>query len=151
MSEPIGDTSFPRVVAVEDNPADVRLVEEGVDASEVELDLRVINSGRQAIERLTAIDAETPRHHPNLLLLDLNIPGRSGFDVLAAIRNETVFPDVPVVVVSSSESRDDVNRAYDLSANAYVTKPADPDDYIEMITATVELWVASTDRSAIHD
>jgi len=63
------------------------------------------------------------------------------------IREETAFPDVPVVVVSSSENREDINRVYEQSANAYVMKPADPDDYIRMIDATVDFWIATATPS----
>jgi CheY-like chemotaxis protein len=137
----MGDSSLPRVVAVEDNPADVRLVTEAIDHAGIELDLRVINNGRRAIDRLTSIDAGAPLKHPDLILLDLNLPGKSGFEVLESIRNQTTFPDVPVVVVSSSMDCDDIAQVYERSGNAYVTKPADPDDYIEMIGAIVDFWI----------
>ena len=151
MGKPTANASNPRVFAIEDNPADARLVREGVDATAQTIDLEVINSGREAAERLTAVGADTPEDHPDLILLDLNIPGKSGFDLLETIRNETAFPDVPVVVVSSSESPDDINHVYELSANAYVTKPADPDDYIGMIDATVDFWIATVTRSQTND
>lgn len=137
----MGDPSLPRVVAVEDNPADVRLVTEAIDHAGIELDLRVINNGRRAIDRLTSIDAGAPLKHPDLILLDLNLPSKSGFEVLESIRNQTTFPDVPVVVVSSSMDCDDIAQVYERSGNAYVTKPADPDDYIEMIGAIVDFWI----------
>jgi|AntRauTorcE11898_2_1112593.scaffolds.fasta_scaffold00083_53 CheY-like chemotaxis protein len=143
MYKPVSDSSVPRIVVIEDNPADVRLVKEGIDVTDVDIEVSVINSGREAAERLTAIGADSPEDHPNLILLDLNLPGKSGFDLLETIHNETAFPDVPVVVVSSSENPDDINRVYDLSANAYVMKPADPDDYIEMIDATVGFWITT--------
>jgi len=151
MSKSVSSSSVPRVFAIEDNPADVRLVREGVETTETTIELEVINNGRQAAERLTAIEATTPEDHPNLILLDLNIPGKSGFDLLEMIRNETVFQDVPIVVVSSSENPDDINRVYELAANAYVTKPADPDDYIEMIDATVDFWITTATPSATND
>ena len=147
MHSPISESSTPRIVVIEDNPADVRMVKEGIDATDIEVTVTVINSGRQAAERLTAIEADRPEKHPNLILLDLNLPGRSGFDILELIREETAFPDVPVVVVSSSENREDINRVYEQSANAYVMKPTDPDDYIRMIDATVDFWIATATPS----
>jgi len=136
--------ALPRLVVVEDNPADVRLTKEGVAAAGVELDLQVLNSGQEAIDYFAAVADDDPRNHPNLILLDLNLPGKSGFEVLATVRAEPVFRETPAVVISSSETRDDIARAYDLSANAYVTKPADPDDYIAMIDATVDFWITTT-------
>lgn len=147
----MGDPSLPRVVAVEDNPADVRLVTEAIDHAGIELDLGVINNGRRAIDRLTSIDAGAPLKHPDLILLDLNLPGKSGFEVLESIRNQTPFPDVPVVVVSSSMDCDDIAQVYERSGNAYVTKPADPDDYIEMIGAIVDFWIPPGGRLPTND
>lgn len=140
------DVETPRVVAVEDNPADSRLVEEGVDAVEAELDLKIHDNGSKAVERLVAIEPETPAAHPDLVFLDLNLPGKSGFEVLSDIRNETAFQNVPVVVVSSSENSDDITRAYEMSANAYVVKPVDPDEYIEMVGAIVDFWTLAATK-----
>jgi len=147
MSKPTANLLPPRVVAIEDNPADVRLVREGVNATDIKVELQVFNSGQKAVKQLTAIDASSPEDHPDLILLDLNLPGKSGFDLLETIRNETVFQDVPVVIVSSSENPEDVKRCYELSANAYVTKPADPDDYIGMIDNTVDFWITTATLS----
>ncbi|ESS03321.1 MAG: HoxA-like transcriptional regulator [uncultured archaeon A07HR67] len=151
MSDPTGDPPPPRVIAVEDNPADVRLVTEGIDHAGTEVDLRVINSGQRAINRFTTIDADAPLEHPELILLDLNLPVRSGFAVLNSIRNQTTFQDVPVVVVSGSMDRTDITRVYERSGNAYVTKPADPDDYIETISAIVEFWIPPGGRLIPND
>jgi len=140
---------MPRVVAVEDNPADVRLIEEGVAAAGVELALTVYNSGRTAADQFRAIDAETPADHADLILLDLNLPGASGLELLTLVRTETPFPGVPVVIISSSESRDD--RAYEHAANAYVTKPTDPDNYIDMIDATIEFWITTATNSPANE
>jgi len=144
-------SSVPLIFVIEDNPADVRLVREGVDAMDTGLRLEVINNGQQAAERLRAIEADGPKDHPDLILLDLNLPGISGLDLLRTVRTETALPDVPVVIVSSSENAEDINRAYELAANAYVTKPADPDDYIGMIDATVGFWIATVTPSASND
>jgi chemotaxis family two-component system response regulator Rcp1 len=137
------DATVPLVCVVEDNPADVRLIEEGLDAAAVDVNLEVYNNGRSAMEWVTGFDADSAAPHPALVLLDLNLPGTSGFEVLTAIRTETPFPDAPVVIVSSSENPDAVERAYESNANAYITKPADPDEYIRMIDAAVDFWIAN--------
>lgn len=145
MTDTTDDAAVPRVIAVEDNPADVRLLREGVDAAEIELELTVYNSGRDAADSMAAIAPDTPDEHPDLILLDLNVPGRSGFELLELIRTDTAFQQVPVVIVSSSENPADIDRAYELAANAFATKPADPDEYIRMIDATIEFWIATAD------
>lgn len=149
MSNEISETSVPRVISIEDNPADVRLTEEGIEAAGIDLELQVIHSGGQATEQLRAIDAVAA--YPDLILLDLNLPDKSGFDVLQTIRTETNFPDVAVVVISSSESDDDIRRVYEHSGNAYVTKPVDPDRYIQMVKATVNFWIRHSTQAHNHD
>lgn len=151
MTEHQTSESSPLVFAIEDNPADVRLIEEGVDASGIDLEMEVIHSGRRAIEQLTDIDAGAHDSYPDLVLLDLNLPGKSGFEVLATIRTETAFQDVPVVVISSSENWDDIRRVYESSANAYVMKPADPDEYIQMVDAAIEFWITTVTPSPTND
>lgn len=151
MSNEVAETSVPTVIAIEDNPADVRLVEEGIEAAGIDLELQVIHSGGRATEQLRAIDADAVAAHPDLILLDLNLPDKSGFDVLQTIRTETEFQDVPAVVISSSKSDDDIRRVYELSANAYVTKPVDPDEYIQMVKATVNFWILRSTQAHNHD
>jgi CheY-like chemotaxis protein len=139
-----------RVVAVEDNPADIRLVEEGIETIEIGIDLDIYNSGGRAIEELRSIDGDVSAERPDLVLLDLNLPGKSGFDVLRSIRTETTLQNVPVVIVSSSKNSSDMRKAYELSANAYVVKPSDPDEYIQMVRTTIDFWKRHT-MNASHD
>lgn len=146
MSERDSETRTPRVVAVEDNPADVRLVEEGIESAETTLEFKVHKTGGRAIEKLASLAPESTAVHPDLVFLDLNLPEKSGFDVLRTIRTETAFQHVPVVVVSSSENSHDIRRVYELAANAYVVKPVDPDEYIQMVEAAVDFWILHTTR-----
>lgn len=145
MSEPT-----PLVVSVEDNPADVRLIEEGVAAVDRDIDFRVYNNGRNAIEQLTG-DGGVPAESVQLVLLDLNIPGKSGLEILRYLRKDPELDAVPVLTVSSSENPDDIRRIYEASANAYLAKPTDPDEFIQMITAAVRFWMPPTSKSTTND
>jgi chemotaxis family two-component system response regulator Rcp1 len=145
MSEPT-----PLVVSVEDNPADVRLIEEGVAAVDQDIDFRVYNNGRNAIEQLTG-DGGVPAESVQLVLLDLNIPGKSGLEILRYLRKDPELDAVPVLTVSSSENPDDIRRIYEASANAYLAKPTDPDEFIQMITAAVRFWMPPTSKSTTND
>lgn len=140
----------PLVVSVEDNPADVRLIEEGVAAVGGAVELRVYNNGQRAVEALTG-DGEVPAESVNLVLLDLNLPGKSGLEILRLLRDDPQFNCVPVVTVSSSENPDDIRRVYDASANAYLTKPSDPDEFIQAIAAAVRFWIPSVTTSPTDD
>jgi CheY-like chemotaxis protein len=145
MSEPT-----PLVVSVEDNPADVRLIEEGVAAVDRDIDFRVYNNGRNAIEQLTG-DGGVPAESVQLVLLDLNIPGKSGLEILRYLRKDSELDAVPILTVSSSENPDDIRRVYESSANAYLTKPTDPDEFIQMITAVVRFWMPPISSSTTND
>lgn len=142
--------STPLVVSVEDNPADVRLIEEGVATVGCDVELRVYNNGQRAVEALTG-DGEVPKESVKLVLLDLNLPGRSGLEILRALRDDPRFNGVPILTVSSSENPEDIRRIYDASANAYLTKPSDPDEFIQAIAAAVRFWIPSVTTSPTDD
>lgn len=112
-----------RILFVEDNEGDVALFRAALYESGVPHTIEVKADGEEAIKFVSDIDHN--RHIvPDLVLLDLNLPKRHGFDVLAAIRRSTNLSKSPVIVLSSSKEAFEVRRAYDLQANAYVMKPA---------------------------
>jgi CheY-like chemotaxis protein len=141
-----GAEPAPHLLAVEDNRADILLVEQGVEQATTHVEMQSIRNGARAIEWLTD-GSEESTAAPQLILLDLNLPGKPGFEVLRTVRDEASFNDVPVAVVSSSENPADVARAYRLGANAYVTKPQDPDDYIQMVVAAIDFWIPHSHNS----
>ena len=143
MPEQGADSTPLCVLSVEDNPGDIRLIEEAVAAVADDVRLRQYSHGQRAIEALSGAD-ESTHPSPDLVFVDLNLPGKSGVEILRRIRENASPDDVPVVVVSSSENPEDIRRVYAASANAYLTKPADPDAFIEMIAAAVRFWLPIT-------
>ena len=139
----------PLVVSVEDNPADVRLIEEGVSAAGDDIELRVFNNGQRAVEQL--LGGGVSVEAISLVLLDMNTPGKSGLEILRLLRDDPQFDVVPVVTVSSSENPEDIRRVYDASANAYLTKPSDPDEFIQAIAAAVRFWIPSVATASTND
>lgn len=144
MPEQVNTSNTPRVVSIEDNPGDIRLIEEGITAVDSEIELRSCNNGRRAIDLLTS-DGGLLAESIDLVLLYLNLPGRSGFEILKRLREASAFDTIPIVVLSSSTNRDDRRRVYEWSANAYITKPTDPDEFIQTIGAVVRFWIPSTE------
>ena len=140
----------PLVVSVEDNPADVRLIEDGVSAADDDTELRVFNNGQRAVEQLLG-DGGVSVDAISLVLLDLNTPGKSGLEILRLLRDDPQFDVVPVATVSSSENPEDIRRVYDASANAYLTKPSDPDEFIQAIAAAVRFWIPSVTTASTND
>ena len=131
------------VLLVEDNPGDVRLTEEAFREGDVPVELHVVGDGNEALAflRREGDHADAPR--PNLVLLDLNLPRMNGDEVLETLDGDPEFSGIPVVVLTSSDAETDVTRSYELNANAYVTKPVDPAEFIEMVRTLERFWLST--------
>lgn len=127
------------LLLVEDNPGDVTLIEEALEDSSVDTALRVVSDGREALDYLHQRGDYEAAPIPDLLFLDLSLPAASGFEVLDALEDPPL-DRIPVMIVTGSASSDDVARGYELGANAYFVKPADPEEYIELVRSAVKLW-----------
>jgi len=129
-----------RILLVEDNPADVELTREGFGEIMLVHDLYIARDGSEAIAFLCREGkfADAPR--PDLILLDLNLPGREGHDVLTEIKSDVSLRRVPVIVLSSSRSERDITRAYEAHANAYMNKPTDFDGVVKVLQSITDYW-----------
>ena len=129
-----------QILLVEDNPGDVRLTREAFKQGRIENDLHVVSDGFEALSFLTQEDeyADVPR--PDLILLDLNLPRKDGEDVLKELKDDPALRSIPVIVLTSSSADEDIARSYELHANAYLTKPVDPDEFIETVRAFERFW-----------
>ncbi|MDA8203755.1 MAG: response regulator [Chloroflexi bacterium] len=134
----------PRVVEillVEDNPGDVRLTREALDEAHVENELTIAPDGEVAIALLREwVAARQPR--PVLVLLDLNLPGKDGRQVLADIKSDPELCMTPVIVLTSSAAEQDVLESYRHHANAYVTKPIEIDDFLRAVRSIEGFWLS---------
>jgi two-component system, chemotaxis family, response regulator Rcp1 len=129
------------ILLVEDNPGDSRLTLEAIRDCAVETNLRVIRDGVEAMAflRKEGVYSDAPR--PALILLDLNLPKKSGREVLEEVKNDPDLRRIPVVVFSTSESEDDVLTAYGLHANCYISKPKDISQLIAVVRCIEEFWL----------
>jgi two-component system, chemotaxis family, response regulator Rcp1 len=123
------------IVLAEDDPSTARLIEVALQRSGVLHDLHIVGDGEAAI---AALERPSPT---DLLLLDLYMPGKNGFEVLAHVKGQNHLRGIPVVVFSSSETPEDVNRAYDLHANAYVFKNPSFHDMCRSVDVTLQFWL----------
>ena len=130
-----------RILLVEDSPGDVRLTIEALKDGKVRNDLSIVGDGAEALAYLKGEGkyAEAPR--PDLILLDLNLPGIDGRELLAIIKQDEKLKRIPIVVLTTSEAEADVLRVYDLNANCYITKPVDLDKFIAVIKAFEDFWL----------
>jgi CheY-like chemotaxis protein len=121
------------VLLVEDDQGDVLMAREAFAQRRIHSELHVTTDGEQALAflRRQGEFANAPR--PALVLLDLNLPGRDGREVLAEIKTDPDLRTIPVVVLTTSEAEEDIVGSYALHANAYVSKPVDFDRFIEVI------------------
>jgi len=117
------------VLVVEDDPGDQLLIREVFEEHDASGALTIVEDGVAALEFLHHEGAYDTAPRPTLVLLDLNLPKRSGHEVLEHIRSDRDLQALPVVVLTTSEEEQDVVRAYSRGANAYVTKPLDWDDF----------------------
>ncbi|HEX9097281.1 MAG TPA: response regulator [Candidatus Dormibacteraeota bacterium] len=130
-----------RILLVEDNPGDVRLTREALKEAKFRNTVQVVGDGVEALAYLHQQGQYSGAIRPHLIMLDLNLPRMDGREVLAAIKKDADLRRIPVVVLSSSEAETDIARAYELHANAYVTKPVDIDHFLQVVKAIEEFWV----------
>jgi CheY-like chemotaxis protein len=135
------DTRQVEILLVEDNPADVRLIRETFRDFKIRNSLRVAQDGVVAMAMLKKEGEYFSSPKPDVILLDLNLPRKSGFEVLEELRRDPDLKRIPVVVLSSSDAEKDVMKSYDLNANCYVTKPVGLDDFIRIVMSIENFWL----------
>jgi two-component system, chemotaxis family, response regulator Rcp1 len=129
------------ILLVEDSPADVELTREALEDAKVHNNLHVVGDGVEALAFLRREGAYGNAPHPDLLLLDLNLPRKDGREVLAEIKADPRLRRIPVVVLTTSEAEQDILQSYDLHANCYVTKPVDLDAFIQVVRSIENFWL----------
>jgi two-component system, chemotaxis family, response regulator Rcp1 len=136
-------TQLHRLLVVEDSESDIELLREALSDAEPGIELDIVRHGEDALSFLRREGAFSGAAHPDLVVLDLNLPRMGGFEVLRALR-EDVDPRLrrlPVVVFTTSATATDVDQAYDLHASSFVTKPTAFDHYLETVRAFREFWL----------
>ena len=130
------------ILLVEDDPGDVLITTEALEQSKLANNLHTVENGEEAVAFLRREGEYADAVRPDLVLLDLNLPRRDGREVLAEIKADPELRRIPVVVLTTSSSEEDVLRSYQLHANAYVTKPVDFEGFIEAIKQIDHFFVS---------
>ena len=138
-TERIGKTV--EILLIEDNPGDVRLTREVLKEGKIWNNLNVVEDGVQALNFLHREGKYVHAPHPDLILLDLNLPKKDGREVLAAIKLDATLKRIPVIVLTTSQAEEDILNAYDLYANCYITKPIDLDQFTTVIRSIENFWL----------
>lgn len=129
------------ILLVEDNPGDVRLAVEALAEAKVHNRLNTVSDGEAALKFLHKQSPHENAPRPDLVLLDLNLPRKSGREVLAEIKADPDLKRIPVVILTTSQAEEDILKAYNCSANCYITKPVDLDQFIKVVRSIEEFWL----------
>lgn len=136
------NVSAVEILLVEDNPADVRLTIEALKDAKVSNKLHVAVDGVEALSFLRREGEYADTVRPDLILLDLNLPKKDGLVVLSEIKEDESLKHIPVVVLTSSSEEKDILAAYDHHVNAYVTKPVDLNDFLNVVKGLEDFWLS---------
>lgn len=127
------------VLLVEDNPGDVELTKRALSQGPLLSQLHVVRDGATALQTLR--DATENAKTFAMILLDLNLPGLSGFEVLAELKADPALRRIPVVMLTTSSRRADIDKAYDLGAASYIVKPVELGRYVEIMSTIEAYWI----------
>jgi two-component system, chemotaxis family, response regulator Rcp1 len=130
------------ILLIEDNRADAKIIERALREGDLSHRLTVIPDGRQALDYLFALrdDSAASEGEPDLILLDLNLPGLDGCQVLTQIKNDPYLRPIPVVILTTSSRDEDVLQTYRAGANTYIPKPAEYPSYRELVAVLRSYW-----------
>jgi CheY-like chemotaxis protein len=129
------------LLLVEDNPGDVRLTQEALKEGTLPVHLNVARDGVEALDFLRHREPFEDAPTPDLILLDLNLPRKSGREVLSEIKSDPNLKRIPVLVMTTSRADQDVQKAYSLNANCYITKPMDLDEFLRIVRSIEDFWL----------
>jgi len=130
------------ILLVEDSPGDVRLTMEALADAKITNNITVASDGLEALEILQQKGDFSEATRPDLILLDLNMPRMDGRELLGIIKADDSLRNIPVVVLTTSQSEKDILESYDLRANCYITKPVDLDQFIVVVNSIQEFWLS---------
>jgi chemotaxis family two-component system response regulator Rcp1 len=129
------------ILLVEDNPGDVRLTREVLKEGRLRNNLFVCGNGEDAMDFLRQRGKHVKAMRPDLVLLDLNLPRKSGREVLAEVKVDPELRTIPVVTLTTSSAEQDILQSYDLHANCYITKPVDLIQFMRIVNSTCDFWL----------
>lgn len=142
MSQRNQETCRPiELLLVEDNPGDVRLTKEALREGKVRNHLNVAADGVEAMAYLRREGPHAQARQPDLILLDLNLPKKSGREVLAEIKADPKLRRIPVVILTVSKAEEDILKSYNLHANCYITKPVDLEQFLGVVKSIEDFWL----------
>jgi len=132
---------MPEVLLVDDNPADIDLTSEALARSKRQMHVSSVNDGSEAILFLRREGKYHEAPAPDLVLLDLNLPRRTGREVLSDVKGDPALAAIPVVIFSTSQAKSDISGSYALGANCYLGKPGTLPDFMAAVQSMADFWL----------
>ena len=129
------------VLLVEDNEGDILLTREAFEESKVQADLSVVRNGQEALDFLFKRKDYEDAQKPDIILLDINIPIYNGHEVLQQIKTDEQLKTIPVIMLTTSNSQEDVKKSYEQHCNTYIVKPLDMEEFLEVILKIDQFWL----------
>jgi len=130
------------ILLVDDSPSDLDLIRDALAACPCQGRVHTVPDGEEAIAFLHRAGVYASAARPDLIILDLNLPRKDGRVVLADFKSEPTLRSIPVVVFTTSHSRKDIARSYELGANCYVSKPGSLEDFRKAVQAIQQFWLS---------
>ena len=130
------------ILLVEDGPGDARLANEALKEVKARSNLHVVDDGVEAMAFLRREGKYSDAARPDLILLDLNLPKKDGWEVLTEVKADPSLRSIPVIVFSVSKTEGDIRSAYDLQANCYIAKPDNFDQLVSIVKILEDFWLS---------
>ena len=130
------------ILLVEDNPGDLELIQEALQSGKVTNHISMATDGEVAMNFLNRARGFENAPRPDLILLDLNLPRKDGFEILKEVRENPELSRIPVVILTSSQTDRDILKSYNLRANCFISKPVDVDEFLTVVRSTGEFWLS---------
>ncbi|CAM4339043.1 response regulator [Gillisia hiemivivida] len=131
------------ILLIEDNEGDILLTKEALLEGDILKELQVVKDGWEALLYLEKKDKYNSAITPDLILLDINLPKMNGYEVLKEIKSNSNINHIPVIMLSTSSSSNDINQCYKNQANCYITKPVDANDFSKVISLIETFWLTT--------
>jgi len=130
------------ILLVEDNEGDIVLTKDALEEYKIATNTSIARDGKAALELLEELWQKGSALLPDLVLLDINLPKKNGQEVLKTMKSDNRFKEIPVIMLTTSSSEDDILRAYQNHANCFISKPVEADQFLEVVSSIENFWIS---------
>ncbi|HEY1019604.1 MAG TPA: response regulator [Sediminibacterium sp.] len=130
------------ILLVEDNEGDIVLTKDALEEYKIATNTSIARDGKAALELLEELWQKGSAFLPDLVLLDINLPKKNGQEVLKTMKSDNRFKEIPVIMLTTSSSEDDILRAYQNHANCFISKPVEADQFLEVVSSIENFWIS---------